>query len=150
MKTRFDPVGIVGFGLMGQGIASCLLAHRHSICVYDRNRRTQKKGLAHIEEALAELARRKLVRSSILKEWRDRIVFASEPTDLAPCRFLVESVEEDLQLKQKLFSKVEPILSRQAIITSNNSSLPISVLQSRLRFSQRMADMHWGEPADIM
>jgi 3-hydroxybutyryl-CoA dehydrogenase len=150
MKTRFDPVGIIGFGLMGQGIASCLLAHRDSICVYDRNRRTQKKGLAHIEEALSELARRKLVRSSVRTKWRERIVFASEPADLAPCRFVIESVEEDLQLKQKVFSEVEPILSREAIITSNTSSLPISVLQSPLRFPQRMAGMHWGEPADIM
>jgi 3-hydroxybutyryl-CoA dehydrogenase len=149
-KTRFDPVGIVGFGLMGQGIASCLLAHGHSICVYDRDRRTQKKGSAHIEEALSELVRRKLVRPSIRKEWRKRIAFASAPADLAPCRFLIESVEEDLRLKQKLLSEIEPILSRRAVITSNTSSLPISVLQSRLQFPQRMAGMHWGEPAEIM
>jgi 3-hydroxybutyryl-CoA dehydrogenase len=150
MKTRFDPVGIVGFGLMGQGIASCLLSHSHSICVYDRDRRTQKKGLAHIEGALSELARRKLVRPSIRKEWRERIVFAAATADLKPCRFLIESVEEDLQVKQRLLSDIEPILSRQAIITSNTSSLPISVLQSRLQFPQRMAGMHWGEPAEIM
>lgn len=150
MKTRFDPVGIIGFGLMGQGIASCLLSHSHSICVYDRDRRTQKKGLVHIEEALSELVRRKLVRPSIRKEWREHIVFASAPADLAPCRFLIESVEEDLELKQKLLSNIEPILSRQAIITSNTSSLPISILQSRLQFPQRMAGMHWGEPAEIM
>lgn len=150
MKTRFDPVGIIGFGLMGQGIASCLLSHSHSICVYDRDRRTQKKGLVHIEEALSELVRRKLVRPSIWKEWREHIVFASAPADLAPCRFLIESVEEDLELKQKLLSNIEPILSRQAIITSNTSSLPISILQSRLQFPQRMAGMHWGEPAEIM
>lgn len=150
METRFDPVGIVGFGLMGQGIASCLLAHSHSICVYDRDRRTHKKGLAHIEEALSELARRKLIRSSIRKEWRVRIAFASGPSDLSSCRFLIESVEEDLELKQKLLRDIEPVLTRQAIITSNTSSLPISVLQSRLRFPQRMAGMHWGEPAEIM
>lgn len=128
MKTRFDPVGIIGFGLMGQGIASCLLSHSHSIYVYDRDRRTQKRGLAHIEHALSELARRKLVRPLIRKNWRDRIVFASAPADLAPCRFLVESVAEDLQLKQRLLGEIEPILSRQATITSNTSSLPISVL----------------------
>jgi 3-hydroxybutyryl-CoA dehydrogenase len=63
---------------------------------------------------------------------------------------LIESVEEDLQVKQRLLSEIEPILSRQTIITSNTSSLPISVLQSGLQLPQRMAGMHWGEPAEIM
>jgi len=47
-----EPIGLVGFGLMGQGIATCLLSRGMSVRVYDSDRRTYKRGQTNIDAAL--------------------------------------------------------------------------------------------------
>jgi 3-hydroxybutyryl-CoA dehydrogenase len=63
---------------------------------------------------------------------------------------VIESVKEDLELKRRIYDEVESVLSREAVIASNTSSLPISVLQTGRENPARFIGMHWGEPAQIM
>ena len=105
-----QPIGLVGFGLMGQGIATCLLSRGMSVRVYDSQRRTYTRGQANVEAALAELVRRRLLKSAVRKSWRERLLCVSSFDDFAPCRLVIESVPEDLELKQQLFRELEVIV----------------------------------------
>ena len=145
-----EPVGLVGFGLMGQGIATCLLARGMAVRVYDSDRRTYAKGQANIEGALAELVRRRLLKAAGRKNWRERLHCASSFDDFAPCRMIIESVPENLELKQQLFRELEDTVPARAILASNTSSLPISLLQSGLRHPARFVGMHWGVPTQLV
>jgi 3-hydroxybutyryl-CoA dehydrogenase len=146
----FNPVGLIGFGLMGQSIATCLLSRGLSVSVYDADRRTYKRGQAQIDTALAELVRRRLLKAATRKNWRDRLQCVSSFDAFAPCPLIIESVPEDLELKQQLFREVEAVVSPRAILASNTSSLPISMLQSVLRSPARFIGMHWGVPAQLV
>src|SRR6185312_17000293 len=99
---KFDPIGLVGFGLMGQGIAACLLSRGFSVRVYDADRRTYKRGQANIDAALAELVRRRLLKATVRKTWRARFECVTTFDAFAPCPLIIESVPEDLDLKQQL------------------------------------------------
>jgi 3-hydroxybutyryl-CoA dehydrogenase len=70
--------------------------------------------------------------------------------ELAPCGVVIESVKEDLELKREIYEQVEAAVARDAVIASNTSSLPISVLQRGRKNPARFIGMHWGEPAQIM
>lgn len=146
----FDPVGILGFGLMGQGIATCLLACGHSVRVYDPDASAYRRGGKRIDTGLAELVRRRLMKAANRKDWKRRVEFLSSFDGFQPCEFVIESVPEDLQLKRQLFHELEAIIAPRAIIASNTSSLPISVLQSAVAYPARFVGMHWGVPAEIM
>jgi 3-hydroxybutyryl-CoA dehydrogenase len=145
-----DPVGLVGFGLMGQGIATCLLAHGFSVRVYDSDRRTYKRGQANVGAALGELVRRRLLKATDRNKWESRISFSSSFDGFAPCPLVIESVPENLELKQQLFRELESVVSRRAILASNTSSLPISMLQSVLDAPGRFVGMHWGVPTQLV
>lgn len=147
---KMDPVGLVGFGLMGQGIATCLLAHGFSVCAYDADRRAYRRGEANIDKALAELVRRRLLTAAMRKSWPGRFSTATSFDDLAPCPLVIESVPENLELKQQLFRDLETVVAPRAILASNTSSLPISLLQSALKNPARFVGMHWGVPTQLV
>jgi len=69
---------------------------------------------------------------------------------MGDCAFVIESVKEDLKLKRAIFRQLESSMRPAAVIASNTSSLPISILQKGRRHPERFIGMHWGEPAEIM
>jgi 3-hydroxybutyryl-CoA dehydrogenase len=143
-------VGIIGLGLMGQGIASCLLAHGHVVVGFDEDGGRYKEAAGHARTAILELKKQKLIAPVHYAGWRKRLEVAGSMRDLADCSLVIECVREDLQLKRTLFAELEGIVPRTTILASNTSSLPISILQKNLTAPERFIGMHWGEPAQIM
>jgi len=145
-----QPVGLIGLGLMGRGIAACLLANGFEVVAYNRTARRASAALRHIGETLDELAARKVVPRSAVRNWRARFRLVRSLAELAPCRFVIESVKEDLDLKRRIFDEVEAAVDPAAVIASNTSGIPISTLQEGRRRPERFIGMHWGEPAQVM
>jgi 3-hydroxybutyryl-CoA dehydrogenase len=144
------PIGLVGLGLTGRGIASCLLARGLRVIGYSRSEATRRASVRHIDEALRELVRRRVVAPAAVRDWRRRFELVNELSPLAPCRFVIESVKEEYALKRTLFEDLESIVAPDAVLATNTSSIPISALQSGLEFPARFIGMHWGEPAQVL
>ena len=149
-SATVQPVGLVGLGLMGRGVAACLLSHGIEVIAHDRNAKRARASEDHIGTALEELAHRKIVRRADVRSWHTRYRTVDSIAELSPARFVIESVNEDLELKRSIFEKLEAAVGRDAVISSNTSSLPVSVLQSGRKHPARFIGMHWGEPAQIM
>ena len=149
-SAAVQPVGLVGLGLMGRGIASCLLAHGLQVMAFNRTASRTRAAMAHIDVALEELCRRGVVRRDRIGDWKTRFRVCDSPADLHPCPMVIESVKEDLAVKRRMYDELEAALSPRAIVASNTSSLPISALQSGRKHPARFVGMHWGEPAHIM
>ncbi|HZT31053.1 MAG TPA: 3-hydroxyacyl-CoA dehydrogenase family protein [Bryobacteraceae bacterium] len=145
-----DRIGLVGLGLMGRGIAACLLAYGFEVVGYNRTARRAKAAVAHIAESLEELARRKIVPRSRLKGWRERFHLVKSVSELGQCALVVESVAEDLALKRAIFRELEDAAPAETVVATNSSSFPITLLQAQARCPERFIGMHWGEPAHIM
>ena len=149
-SRQVEPVGLIGLGLMGRGIAACLVSRGLDVIAYNRTARRAQESIPHIQEALDELVRRKVVPRSRLRDWKKRFHLAGSLADLKPCRFLVETVKEDLALKRQIYDEVEAAVPASAIISSNTSSIPITLLQAGRKHPERFIGVHWGEPAQIM
>src|SRR5882724_5605775 len=93
-ETSLQPVGIIGLGLMGQGIVTCLLAYGCTVVAYDQTPGQGRATRAHVATALRELTRRGIVPTARARTWRRRLTIAKEVGDLAPCRFVIEAVTE--------------------------------------------------------
>ena len=145
-----QPVGLVGFGLMGQSIATCLIARGFVVRVYDSDRRAYARGQAAIDSALGEMVRRRLLKATVRRNWRERFLRAASFDDFSRCPVVIESVPENLELKQQLFRELEAVVAPRAVLASNTSSLPISLLQSVLKNPARFVGMHWGIPAELV
>ena len=65
---------------------------------------------------------------------------------MAPCDLIIESVREDLALKRRIFDALEAAVPVETVISSNTSSIPITILQQGRKQPERFIGMHWGEP----
>ena len=144
------PVGLIGLGLLGRGIATCLLAQGAHVVAYSRSEETRRESLPHIGRALRELVQRGIVPAMRMRDWRKRYQLVGTLAGLAPCRFLIESVKEEFSLKWTIFEDLENIVTPDTVIASNTSSIPISALQAGLEHPDRLIGMHWGEPAQLL
>ena len=139
-------IGVVGLGLMGTSIATCLLAAGHAVVGVERDplkRSTaRRRTLAYLREMRAE----GLVKGDPRHPLRYFAV-AKEYAALADSQLVVESIVEDLKAKRKCLREIERFVSRDTVIGSNTSAIPPSLLQQGSKYPDRILGMHWAEPA---
>ena len=70
--------------------------------------------------------------------------------DLAECDFVIEAIFEDLKAKKKAFSELEAVVSRDAILATNTSSLLITAIASACKNPERVLGTHFFNPAQKM
>jgi len=63
-KTSIKTIGLIGLGLMGQGIASCLIRYGFHVIAYSRTAAREQETMDYIKSSL-----RKLLDRNIIKEW---------------------------------------------------------------------------------
>ena len=144
-----QTVGIAGLGLLGRGIAACLLSAGFRVIGYDRAEPTRAEARKHIAGAMDDLVRRGGMPEALREEWPTRYVEAKSVAELAPCDFVIESIFEDLDAKVKLFDEIEAVVGPAIPIASNTSALPISTLQRGRKHPERFIGTHWAEPCHL-
>ena len=75
---------------------------------------------------------------------------AEKIEDLKPCHVVVEAVFENLEVKQKLFGELEAVVSPEAILASNTSSIRIASIARSLKHRGRVCGMHYFNPVPLM
>jgi 3-hydroxybutyryl-CoA dehydrogenase len=149
-KTRpieFDPVGVIGLGLLGRGITASLLGAGFCVVAIDTQEKAQKEAHEYIQDAMSEMVRHGAASPQACASWMGRYNVSTSIHTLGKCKFIIESVLEDIAVKHHLFDQIETIVGEDVPIASNTSALPITVLQGGRRFPSRFLGMHWSEPA---
>jgi 3-hydroxybutyryl-CoA dehydrogenase len=137
-------VAVIGGGRMGSGIAHAYLLAGNEVFLVEAN----------TDASIAARDRiKKLIQSSIdrgaevlLSEVSNRLTFLTKIEDLPSCRIAIEAVPEIPSLKNEILSKLDSILSKDAIIASNTSSISINELAKSLKFPERFVGMHFFNP----
>lgn len=142
-----ETIGILGVGFLGRGIAASLLAHEFNVIALDPRAGPDLE--SDIEDALRELLVHGEVDALTLHDWRGRFHLAKSMNEFSDCDFVIESVSEDIDIKRAVFTQLEKVICPDIPMTSNTSSIPISLMQKWLKHPQRFAGMHWAGPAHI-
>lgn len=148
MKPENITVGVVGLGLMGSSITTCLLIAGHPVVGVAPVSQDVENGFqkiqTHLHKAFAEgvIPRDP---SAYLKN----LTITEDYTLLGPCEIVVESTLENLAIKDAVFKKIEAVISKEAILASNTSAIPISTLQKLTIHPERFFGLHWCEPAHL-
>jgi 3-hydroxybutyryl-CoA dehydrogenase len=71
-------------------------------------------------------------------------------TDLADCDLVIESVVEDLAIKQLLFRELDETINEEAVLVTNTSTLPVIDLAMQTQRPERVCGLHFFNPAPAM
>ncbi len=144
------PIGIVGVGTMGSGIAQVVAQAGRPVLLFDQSEDAVRRAIEGIRGRLAQ----RVAQARMAQEEADRIAanlqVASGLKDLSRCPLVVEAVFEDAFVKTQAYGQLEAVCPSDTILATNTSTLPITRLASGLRHPDRFVGLHFFNPAPVM
>ncbi|MCF6408954.1 3-hydroxyacyl-CoA dehydrogenase family protein [Pseudalkalibacillus salsuginis] len=144
-------VGVIGAGLMGNGIAQVLAMKGKKVIMQDITEDALKKGMEKIQKSLGRLQK-----SGHLSTQDAANAIANISTTLelySACSesdLIIEAVPENLDLKKAVFKQLDEFAPKDAILATNTSELSVTAIASATERPGRVIGMHWFNPAPIM
>ncbi len=144
-----DPkkqVTVIGAGLMGHGIAQVFAQAGHPVVLTDTNPEVLGAALAKVEQNLLD---ERLDPAPVLARMA---VQADLEAAVATAQLVIESAPEQLALKQALLARVAAVAPEQAILASNTSVIPITLIGEPLaaQARERLLGTHWWNPPHLV
>jgi 3-hydroxybutyryl-CoA dehydrogenase len=143
-------VGVVGCGLMGSGIAEISARAGYNVVVTEVNEEFLKKGISRIESSTQKAVDRGKSTADERAETLGRIKGTTKLDDLKDCKLVIEAVLEKMDEKKRVFTELERICSRDAILASNTSSLSITEIAATTKSPDRVLGLHFFSPVPVM
>lgn len=148
-------VGVVGAGAMGTGIAQVAATAGHRVVLADARQGATQQAQAAIARAMDREVEKERLSRDAADELMARIDFQWEALgdDLsayAPCGLIIEAVIEDLETKRALLRRMESVVTIDAVLATNTSSLSIATIASACEGSGRVVGLHFFNPAPVL
>lgn len=143
-------VGVIGAGAMGAGIAQVAAAAGHAVRLYDLSEAACDKALAGIRANFARLAEKGRLDPAQAEAAANRVSAVRSLADLASVALIVEAAAERLDVKREIFATLERHVDDACLLATNTSSISITSIAAGLRVPQRVAGLHFFNPAPLM
>ncbi|MBA4368378.1 MAG: 3-hydroxyacyl-CoA dehydrogenase [Desulfobacterium sp.] len=149
-KTKVKKLGMIGAGMMGQGIAYVSAKVGIEVVLKDVSMEAAEKGKAYCEKLCAKLVSKGKMAQTQKDELLNLIKPTSEDKDLEGCDLIVEAVFENIELKNKIISGTEKYLVKNGVYGSNTSTLPITELSKATGKPENFIGIHFFSPVEKM
>ena len=148
--AAIQSVGVVGAGIMGQGIAAANLKIETHVALADASAEALTKGARGVLEETA--FDRKLKGPDAQKAMRlgPLLTVSHSEAEIVACDLVVEAIVENVDAKKQLYARLEPQLGPEAILASNTSTIPITTLAEGLAHPERFCGLHFFNPVRRM
>ena len=143
-------IGVLGSGSMGSGIAQVAAAAGHEVRLYDNNAKALQKASEKLQKILNRLVEKGKMDDATAKAIFGRIYFVDSMVSYADCELVIEAIVENLDIKRQVFRELEGIVSENAILATNTSSLSIASIAAACEDASRVIGIHFFNPAPVM
>ncbi len=143
-------VGVIGAGTMGNGIAQVCALAGLDVTMLDVSEEALGRGISTITASLDRLVKKEKLRA----EDKDLALARIRPTvsyqDLRGADLVIEAATERLDIKLRILRDIEAVVSDDAVIATNTSSISITQLAAVLNRPDRCIGMHFFNPVPVM
>lgn len=143
-------VGIIGAGLMGNGIAQTCAAAGIKTIMLDINEAAVQKGLATISASFERLIKKEKLTPAQKDSALAQIKTSISMSDFKDVDLVIEAATENEGLKLKILKDAEAVIRADTIIASNTSSISITQMAAATSRPERFIGMHFFNPVPMM
>jgi len=142
-------MAVIGAGTIGPDIGYYLKSALPSSKLYlvDVVESQLKQAEQRLTGYAQKAVEKKRLKEEKAKEILNNIVYTLDYNEIKNCQLVIEAATENLGLKQKIFQNLEGILSPDAIVTSNSSSIPADRIFALMKRPERATVTHFFAPA---
>ncbi|MCC9307277.1 3-hydroxyacyl-CoA dehydrogenase NAD-binding domain-containing protein [Kitasatospora sp. RB6PN24] len=149
-ERQVSKVAVLGAGMMGAGIAYACAKAGLQVVLKDVTVEAAEHGKAYSAKLLDKAVARGRSTAEQRDELLGRITATADVADLAGCDAVIEAVFENVELKHKVFQEVQGVVAPDALLCSNTSTLPISLLAEGVERDADFIGLHFFSPVDKM
>jgi 3-hydroxybutyryl-CoA dehydrogenase len=145
-----ESVAVVGGGFMGSGIAESVAVSGLPVVVHDVDELGIERARKRIEISLERAVEGAKLDAAHADVALQRIELTTKLDAIADADLVIEAVPEIAQLKLEVMRSIDRVISEQAIVASNTSSIPIAELAQAVRAPERVLGLHFFSPVPVM
>ncbi len=144
MEEKIRKVAVVGTGLLGTQIAIQAACFGYEVSAHDPDEGSFNRVQQNLKASMKISGGEPIVPMEDWKKAANKVKFCKELEEaLRDADIVIEAVPEDLELKRKVFERLDALASRGAILATNSSSIPISKIESATVRPEKCLNIHF-------
>jgi 3-hydroxybutyryl-CoA dehydrogenase len=143
-------IGVVGAGTMGNGIAQVFAQAGFDVRLVDASAGALDRARATIERSLGKLVEKGRLSADEREAALAHLTTGVNIDALSDVDYVVEAVFEDAQAKREIFARLDQLTRPDVILSSNTSSISITILGAATNRPDRVLGMHFMNPVPLM
>lgn len=143
-------ISVIGAGTMGNGIAHTFAQFGFSVNLIDTKEEFLHRAINFISANLDRQIKKGVIAENEKKLILERIVTSIKITDCENSDLIIEAVIENAEVKKKIFSDLDSICKKEAIIATNTSSISITEIAATTNRPENVIGMHFMNPVPVM
>lgn len=147
---EIKTIGVIGAGLMGNGIAQVFAQAGCNVVMRDIEDRFVEKGLQTIKGNLGRLVQKEKLTQEEADRISQRVKGTLKLEDLSQCDLIIEAIIENKGLKKELYQQLNTLCNPDVLFASNTSSLSITELASFSNRPRNFLGLHFFNPVPVM
>ena len=143
-------MAVIGAGTMGSGIAIAALDAGLEVLLLEQDAGALERGVARIGEHYAGRVRAGKMKAQVAGQREARLRSSLDWAELSTADLVVEAVFEDLDVKRKVFERIDAVAKPGAVLASNTSYLDLDAIAAATSRPRDVIGLHFFSPANVM
>ena len=149
-KLQIKKVGVIGAGTMGGGIAMNFANADIPVTIIEQSQERLDKGIGIIRKNYENTASKGRISIDDVEKRMNLINGDISINSLSEKDLIIEAVFENMDLKKEIFSKLNSVAKKSAILATNTSGLDINEIASKTDRPENVIGLHFFSPANVM
>lgn len=145
-QDGINTVAVIGLGVMGQGIAQTIASHGIEVVAIEKNEKQLEATISSLKETID----REILRWTMTKSEKNSILARIHGTidfkKAVQCNIIIEAVDENFEMKRRIFTELDDLCAPETIFISNTSTLNLSKLAAATKRADNVIGMHFLNP----
>ncbi|MCW8805321.1 MAG: 3-hydroxyacyl-CoA dehydrogenase NAD-binding domain-containing protein [Ignavibacteriaceae bacterium] len=145
-QDAVKDIAIIGAGVMGQGLAQTISSAGLDVLLIEKNEKQMKQAKAMLSESMDREIKRWGMTKSEKKAILSRIIWDTSFDQIGDRDLIIEAVDEDFDLKVKVFTQLDKKANEDCIFVSNASTLSLTKISEKTSRPDKMIGLHFLNP----
>ncbi len=141
---------IAGAGTMGYSMAQIFAEYNYCVTLYDLKQDALENAKRHIHENIETLIEENELTREQAFFYIKNISYTTDKNCFKDCDIVIESIIENLEIKQKFYKEISHVVKPQTILATNTSGISINAIASSVHKPERFIGMHWFNPSHLI
>jgi 3-hydroxybutyryl-CoA dehydrogenase len=147
---EIKTIGVLGAGVMGNGIAQVAAQAGYNVIMRDIEQRFVDGGLKNIDKFLSKSVEKGKMTADQKNGIMGKIKGTTDMGAMKDADFIVEVIIEVMEVKKKVFAELDGITKPDVILSSNTSSMSITEIAAATKRPDKVVGMHFFNPVPLM